>query len=125
MEGSSRTRGSDELEELSDEAEAESEEISSRSEFSAASSFLWRAASSAATRSAMWSSRVLAREESVCWRWLESFTPGYFEWCCVVVRSLRGKRVVHTSEEACNESTSSCENCTGVLLMDVLSACLM
>ena len=83
MDGSSRTRGSDDLEDLSDEEEADSEEISSRSEFSAASSFFWRAASSAATRSAMWSSRDLAREESVCWKWSEGFTPGYrVVLCC-------------------------------------------
>ena len=65
MDGNSRSRGSCDLGKSSDVEEAGSEEISSRSEFRAWSSFFWRAASSAATRSAMWSSRALAREELV------------------------------------------------------------
>ncbi len=44
---------------------AVSEEMLSRRDLKASSSFFWRAASSAATRSAMWRSRVLAREELV------------------------------------------------------------
>lgn len=48
------------------EVDVSSEDIFSRRDARASSCFFWRAASSAATRSAMCSSRVLAREELVC-----------------------------------------------------------
>ena len=68
VEGSSKSPKlrSDEEVEDDDDDDGSSSETVSRSDFSLSSSFFCRADSSAATRSAMCNSRVLAREKFVC-----------------------------------------------------------